>query len=136
MVGYFGAADMPLHRHALTDEQWEKLEPLLPKRGRPGHDARTFVNAVLFVAKTGVAWRDLPERFGNWNSLWRRFSRWSKAGRWEKLSEALGDPDLSELHLDSTSVRAHQQASTGRRLPGEDKKPPTPGAASAAAAAG
>lgn len=127
---------MPLHRHALTDEQWRKLEPLLPKRGRPGHDARTFVNAVLFVAKTGVAWRDLPGRYGNWNSVWRRFSRWSEAGRWAAFAEALGEPDLSELHLDSTSVRTHQQASGSRRLPGEDKKPPTPAAASGEAAAG
>ena len=66
---------MPRHRHRLTDEQWEKLEPPVPKRGRPGHDARLFVNAVLFVAKTGIARRDLPERYGNWNGVWRRFSR-------------------------------------------------------------
>ena len=127
---------MPLHRHHLTDGQWEKLEPLLPTRGRPGHDARLFVNAVLFVAKTGVAWRDLPDRYGNWNSVWRRFSRWSKAGRWEKFADALGEPDLTELQLDSTSVRTHQQGSNGRRLPGEDKKTPTPGGASGGAGAG
>ena len=127
---------MPLHRHHLTDEQWEKLEPLVPRRGRPGHDARTFVNAVLFVAKTGIAWRDLPDRYGNWNSVWRRFSRWSKVGRREAFAEALGDADLTELQLDSTSVRTHQQGSNSRRLPGEDKKPPTPGGASAGAAGG
>ena len=126
---------MPLRRHELSDAQWAKLEPLLPARGRPGHDARTFVNAVLFVAKTGVAWRDLPERYGNWNSVWRRFSRWSEAGRWEAFAEALGEPDLTELQLDSTSVRTHQQGSGSRRLPGEDKKPPTPAAASAGAGA-
>lgn len=127
---------MPLHRHHLTDEQWAKLEPLLPTRGRPGHDARTFVNAVLFVAKTGVAWRDLPERYGNWNSVWRRFSRWSQAGRWAAFDEALGEPDLTELQLDGTSVRTHQQGSNSRRLPGEEKKTPTPAGASAEAGAG
>ena len=127
---------MPLHRHHLTSDQWEKLKPLLPKRGRPGHDARTFVNAVLFVAKTGVAWRDLPERYGNWNSVWRRFSRWSGAGRREAFAEALGDADLAELQLDSTSIRTHQQGSNSRRLPGAEKKTPTPGGASGGAGAG
>ena len=126
---------MPLHRHALTDEQWEKLEPLTPRLGRKGGDRRLFLDAVPYVAKTGIPWRDLPERSGNWNSVWRRFSRWSAAGRWEKLAAALGEPDLTELQLGGTSVRAHQQASCGRRRPGEDKKPPTPGGSSAAAGA-
>ena len=125
---------MPRHRHTLTDAQWERLEPLIPRQGRPGTDDRQFVNAVLFVAKTGVPWRDLPERLGNWNSVWRRFRRWSESGRWEAFAAALGDPELSELQLDSTSVRTHQQASNSRRLPGEGKKTPTPGGGSAAAA--
>ena len=121
---------MPLHRRHLTDEQWERLEPLLPTRGRPGRDARLFLDAVLWVAKTGIPWRDLPERYGHWDSVRRRFSRWSKAGRREAFAEALGEPELSELQLDSTSVRTRQQASNSRRRPGEDKKPPTPAAAS------
>ena len=67
-------------RHALTDEQWERIQDLLPGKvgdpGRSGKDNRLFVDAVLYVAKTGVPWRDLPERFGHWNSVWRRFDRW------------------------------------------------------------
>ena len=102
-------------RHELTDEQWEQIESLLPGKtgdpGRSGEDNRLFVNAVLWIAKTGAPWRDLPERFGSWNSVFRRFSRWSKAGVWEKVLHALGgDPDLEEVLLDSSIVRVHQHA--------------------------
>lgn len=60
---------------------------------------------MLYVAKIGILWRDLPERFGKWNSVWRRFDRWCASGVWAKLADALGDTDLEELHLDSTSIR-------------------------------
>ena len=127
-------------RHELSDEQWAAVGPLPPgkagDRGRTAADNRLFVNAVLWVLRTGAAWRDLPPRYGNWNSAWRRFDRWAKAGRWAALAGALGEPDLSEIHVDSTSVRAHQAASTGRRRPGEKSRRPTSDAASAAVAAG
>ncbi len=102
-------------RHELTDEQWQQIEHLLPgKPGDPGRtskDNRLFVNAVLWIAKTGAPWRDLPERFGEWNSVWRRFSRWSKSSVWEKVLQALGgDPDLEEVLLDSSIIRVHQHA--------------------------
>lgn len=129
-----------LRRHELTDGQWAKVEPLLPGRvgdpGRTAVDNRLFVNAVLFVAKTGIPWRDLPERFGRWNSVWRRFDRWCAAGVWPGLAAALGEPDLEELHLDSTSVKAQHAAAGARRRPGEKKGTPTPGVASAARGAG
>ncbi|WP_437222573.1 IS5 family transposase [Planctomicrobium sp. SH661] len=121
---------MSRHRHELTDAQWEKIKDLLPGKpgdpGRTGVDNRLFVDAVVFVLKTGIPWADLPERFGNWNSIWRRFDRWSAKGVWEKLSKALSDPDLTELHLDSSSIKAHPVASTGRRQRNEKKKMPTP----------
>jgi putative transposase len=127
------------HRHELTDEQWEQIEPRLPGRvggpGRTAADNRRFVNAVLFVAKTGVPWRDLPERFGRWNSVWRRFDRWCAAGVWAELAGVLGEPDLAELHLDSTTIKAQHGAAGSRLLPGEKKRPPTPAAASADPAA-
>ena len=108
-----------LRRHELTDGQWEKIEPLLPGRegdpGRTAADNRRFVNAVLFAAKTGVPWRDLPERFGNWNSVWRRFDRWCAAGVWASLADALGEPDLAERPLDATTVRARHGAAGSRR---------------------
>jgi transposase len=102
-------------RHELTDAEWEAIAPHLPgKKGDPGRtaeDNRKFVNAVRWLAKTGAPWRDLPERLGNWNSVFRRFSRWSANGVWQKVLEALGgDEDLKELLLDSTIVRAHQHA--------------------------
>jgi putative transposase len=102
-------------RHELSDEQWRQLEPHLPGRegdpGRTAEDNRLFVNAVMWIAKTGAPWRDLPERFGNWNSVFQRFNRWCRKGVWQRVLEALGaDPDLEFLLLDSTIVRAHQHA--------------------------
>jgi transposase len=102
-------------RHALTDEQWSRICDWLPGRaglrGRCAVDNRLFVDAVLWIAKTGAPWRDLPERFGSWNSVWRRFSRWAAAGVWQAVLTALaGEPDLELLILDSTIVRAHPHA--------------------------
>ena len=126
-------------RHELTDEQWERLKNHLPgKAGDPGRtaaDNRLFVNAVLYVLKTGIPWEDLPERFGKPNSVWKRYDRWCASGVWMQVAKALGDPDLTavesleELQLDSTSVKAHPVASTGRRLAAEKKTTPTPAAA-------
>ncbi len=121
-------------RHELTDEQWRGIEDLLPgKRGDPGRagkDNRLFVNAVLYVARTGIPWRDLPERFGRWNTLWRRFDRWCAAGVWARLSTALDDADLEELHLDSTSIKTQQSAAGSRLRPDEKNRTPTSAAAS------
>jgi transposase len=114
------------HRHAISDDDFARIDHLLP--GRPGdtgwvaEDNRRFIDAVLYVAKTGVPWRDLPERFGNWNSVWRRFGRWARKGTWGRVFEALQDPDLEWLILDSTVVRAHPHAA------GAKKKRTGPGA--------
>ena len=128
-----------VRRHELTEAQWEAIRDRLPGKatdpGRTAADNRLFVNAVLFVAKTGVPWADLPERFGKPNSVWRRFDRWCRAGVWAELAGVLGEPDLAELHLDSTTVKAHPSAATGRRRPGEKNPTPTSGGAWAAAAA-
>jgi len=117
-------------RHELTDKQWEKIKVLLPGKegdaGRTAEDNRLFVNAVLFVLRTGIPWADLPERFGKSNSIWRRFDRWSTNGVWEQVFKTLGEESLieemSEVHLDSTTIKAHQVASTGRREASEKKK--------------
>lgn len=111
---------MTLRRHELTDEQWERIAHLLPgqpgKPGDNGRDNRKFVNAVFWIAKTGAPWRDLPERLGKWNSVHRRFSRWAKAGVWQKILEELnGDADLEWLMLDSTVNRAHQHAAGAKK---------------------
>ena len=99
------------HRHAISDDGWERVRALLPGQpGDPGvtaRDNRLFLDAVLWIAKTGAPWRDLPERLGNWYNAWKRFSRWAKKGVWQRVFEALQDPDLEWLILDSTVVRAH-----------------------------
>ena len=103
-----------MRRYELTDEQWQIIEPLLPGRpgdpGRQGEDNRLFLNAVIWIARTGAPWRDLPERFGEWNSVFQRFNRWSKSGVWSRVFQALKLPDLEALLLDSTTIRAHQHA--------------------------
>jgi len=127
-------------RHELTDAQWAKVENLLPGKksdpGRTAADNRLFVNAVVYVLKTGVPWADLPARFGKHDTARKRFDRWCAAGVWARVAAAAGDADLAEVQLDSTSVKAHPVAATGRRRPREKKRTPTRGGAWAAAAAG
>jgi transposase len=107
------------HRHAIADDQWDRIKDLLPGReGQPGvtaKDNRLFIDAVLWIAKTGAPWRDLPDRFGNWNSVWRRFDRWARKGVWKKVFDELQDPDLEWLILDSTIIRAHPHAAGARK---------------------
>ncbi len=125
-------------RHELTDAQWNKIQPLLPGKksdpGRTAADNRLFVNAVVFVLKTGIPWPDLPGRFGKHDTVRKRFDRWCAKGVWQTIAQATGDPDLQEVQLDATTIKAHPVASTGRRRPQEKKKTPTRAAASAAAA--
>ena len=103
-----------MRRYELREDQWLKIAPLLPGKvtdpGRSGQDNRQFVQAVLWIARSGAPWRDLPERFGKWNSVFQRFNRWSKKGVWQQMFEALQEPDLDWLLVDSTIVRAHQHA--------------------------
>jgi transposase len=110
---------MGIKRYELSDAQWERIAPLLPGKasdpGRTGADNRLFLNGVLWVLRSGAHWRDLPERYGKWKSLHKRFTRWAKAGVWERVFASLiKDRDNLYLMLDSTLVRAHQQAATGK----------------------
>ena len=102
-------------RHRLTDKQWVRIENLIPGKpgdpGRAGDDNRLFVDAVVWMARTGTPWRELAPCFGNWNSVFRRFRRWAKAGVWERLMAALADdPDFESIIIDGTIIRAHQHA--------------------------
>jgi transposase len=125
-----------MRRHEIKDDDWERIKDLLP--GQPGDpgvtakDNRLFINAVLWIAKTGAPWRDLPERFGLWGSVHKRFDRWAKKGVWGRVFEALPDPDLEWMILDSTVVRAHPHAA-GAEKRGETatRRWAAPGAASA-----
>lgn len=103
-------------RYALRDDQWERIEDMLP--GREGHvgvtarDNRLFVEAVLYRYRAGIPWRDLPERFGDFRVVHLRHSRWSKTGVWERIFKTLSqDPDNEYVMIDSTIVRAHQHSS-------------------------
>ena len=102
-------------RYALRDDQWERIKHMLP--GRAGHvgvtarDNRLFVEAVLYRYRAGIAWRDLPERFGDFRVVHLRHSRWSKSGVWERVLAALSqDTDNEYAMVDSTIVRAHQHS--------------------------
>jgi transposase len=107
-----------MHRHALTDAQWTKLEPLLPRRpqGRKAERGdRLFIDAVIFRARTGIQWRDLPERFGNWKSVYNRFRNWAAKDVWAQIFRELRiDVDDTASIVDGTVVRAHQDASGGK----------------------
>ena len=127
-------------RHELTDAQWARIQDLLPGKksdpGRTAADNRRFVNAVVYVLKTGVPWADLPGRFGKHDTVRKRFDRWCAKGVWARVAAAAGVADLAEVQLDSTSVKAHPVAATGRRRPREKKRTPTRGGAWAGAGAG
>ena len=104
-----------MRRYALRDDQWERIEGLLP--GRAGHvgvtakDNRLFVEAVLYRYRAGIPWRDLPERFGAWKKVHTRFCRWARTGVWERVFRHLaGDADNEYAMIDSTVVRAHQHS--------------------------
>lgn len=104
----------------LRDDQWERIEHLLPgkrgDRGRSAADNRLFVEAVLWMARSGAPWRDLPEEFGLWNSVYQRFARWEKRGVWERIfTELAQDADFEEVFLDSTVIRVHQHAAGAQK---------------------
>lgn len=106
-------------RHELTDDEWERLAPELPPR-KPGavrKDDRLVVNGILWKLATGAPWRDLPERYGPWQSVYTRFWRWTQAGVWDRIfqavqrqADAAGQLDWTVHFVDGTTVRAHQHA--------------------------
>ena len=107
-------------RRELRDDQWDRISGLLPgkatDRGVTAKDNRLFVDAVLWIARTGTPWRELPEVFGKWNSVFIRYNRWAKNGVWERVFQLLSDdPDLEYVLIDSTAVRAHQHSAGAKR---------------------
>jgi transposase len=125
-------------RHELTDAQWTRLRPLLPPRkaGRVRQDDRRIVNGILWKLATGVPWRDLPERYGPWATVYTRFWRWTRAGVWDRLfaavqqqADAAGQIDWKLHFVDGTVIRAHQHAAGAKG--GIPKRKPS-GAARAA----
>jgi transposase len=115
-----------MRRGELNDEQWERLQPLLPaqkpRTGRPNLDHRQVVNGILWILRTGAPWRDLPERYGKWPTVSSRFYRWREAGIWDRVwaqlqSEADEQEQIDwQVHfLDGTVVRAHQHAAGAKK---------------------
>lgn len=103
-------------RHEITDSQWSRILPFIPApKGRHGGDIRLFLNAVLWIAKTGSPWRDLPDKFGNWSIIYQRFSAWSDKNNFFSIFQALQEPDLEEVMIDSTVVKLHQSATGGQK---------------------
>lgn len=113
-------------RHELTDAQWERIKPLLPPEkpatGRTNLEHRTVLNGMIFRAKTGIPWRDLPERYGKRGTVYSRWLRWRDAGILQRVWEALqqeaekqGEVEWAMHFLDSTTVRAHQHAAGAKK---------------------
>lgn len=122
-----------MNRGDLTNEQWEQLEAVLPPQkphtGRPGMDHRQVMNGILWVLRTGAPWRDVPERYGKWTTVYSRFQRWRKQGVWDRVLAELQtmksrDKRIDwEIHLiDGSVVRAHQHAA-GAKKAAPKKKP-------------
>ena len=124
-------------RGDLTEKEWEQLEPLLPtsagKRGRPYGEHRRIVNGILWMARTGAPWRDLPERYGPWQTCYDRFVRWRRTGVWMKVlrrlqgrAEEAGKLVWSQCSVDGSTVRAHQHAAGARRQPAQAEEAEAP----------
>lgn len=102
-------------RTLLSDDVWKKVEAILPgkegDRGRTALDNRWFLEAVLWIGRTGSPWRDLPVEFGRWHTVYMRFSRWRRKGVWQRIALAMaGETEIEHILIDSTIVRAHQHS--------------------------
>ena len=128
---------MFMGRGDLTNEEWARLKPHLPKTGQRGGrwaSHRRIINGILYRNRTGAPWRDLPARFGKWKTVYERHRHWSADGTWDKIyaavladADAQGRIDWSMVRVDSTTCRAHQHAAGARkkppRVPGKDARP-------------
>jgi transposase len=128
----FVVDDDRLNRHGLTDAEWARLEPLLPAHPRQGHrwnDHRVVMDGIFHRVRAGCPWRDLPERFGNWKTVYNRHRRWSGDGTWERVLDQLragcdaGEGGAWTAAADATVVRAHQHAAGARHAPPADIDP-------------
>jgi len=115
-----------MRRHQLTEQQWRRLAPLLPPQqpavGHPNLNHRMILNGLRWRLRTGCPWRDIPERYGKWQTIYSRFRRWQQAGIWDRILAALQADDDAQGHLDwtlhlvdATIVRAHQHAAGVRK---------------------
>ena len=120
-----GVHKMPIKRYEISDYQWNQIKHLYPtaKTGRPPKDNRMVFNAILWITQSGSAWRDLPERYGSWKTVYSRFCKWRDDGTLQTIFNALNnDADYENLSIDSTLVKAHQH-SAGAKKGRQDTKP-------------
>ena len=126
-------------RHELSDLEWARLEPLLPPRkaGRRRRDDRRIINGIVWKLATGAPWRDLPERYGSWQTVSTRFRRWTPGGVWDRIlaavqrrADAAGQPDWTVHFVDGTVIRARQHAAGAKGGTRRRKRSARAGAAS------
>jgi transposase len=109
-----------MDRTVLRDDQWERIAPLLPGKatdcGVTAKDNRLFLEGVLWIARTGSPWRDLPAEFGHWHRVYVRYNRWSHKGHWQRIFESISsDPDFEYLMVDGSIVRVHQHGAAKKK---------------------
>jgi transposase len=124
--------DDRLNRHDLTDEEWQRLLPMMPadaRQGRRWSDHRMVINGIMFRTRAGCPWRDLPGEYGNWKTVYNRHRRWAGDGTWERILDGLRAGCDQEqgaawtAAVDATVVRAHQHAAGARHDPPKDIDP-------------
>ena len=110
-----------LRRYELTDEEWNRIVNLLPpentgKQGRPRKSNRTILNGIIWIARSGAPWRDLPERYDSWKSVYSRFRKWIEDGILDNIFRVLSlEPELGELSIDASIVKAHQHSAGAKK---------------------
>ena len=109
-----------MHRHDISDHVWSLLAPLLPGRrgawGGRAKDNRLFVNAIFWILRTGAPWRDLPERYGSWQTVYSRFRKWIDDGILDNIFRILSlEAELEELSIDASIVQAHQHSAGAKK---------------------
>ena len=108
-------------RHELKDQEWERLRKYFPERqsgelGRPRNENRQILNGMLWIVRTGAPWRDLPERYGSWNTVYDRFRKWQETGLFGKILAELGlEADLQDMGTDSTCAPAHEHSAGAKK---------------------
>lgn len=114
-----------MERMMLNDKQWNEIEPLLPGKpsdcGVTAKDNRLFLEAVLWINRTGAPWRDLPEFFGHWHRVYVRYNRWAHKGVWKHIFESLASSaDIEFIHIDGSIARVHQHGAS-KKTSGKNK---------------
>ena len=110
-----------MKRYELTKEQWDRIKPMLPpeetgKRGRPRKDNRTMLNGMLWIVRSGAQWRELPEAYGPWQSVYARFAKWRADGKLKRVFHKLsGAADMEKMSVDSPCIKVHESANGGKK---------------------